>query len=189
MFGAAAFFEGAGIEVHAAADLGVVEGDGAEATVEGFVFEAVGVILARVGALVGLGLEDLAALAAHGLVDEEADAFSEAFGALRRDKLQDVVQEDRLGVVGHVWRRAACGGPRTILATYLYRRWKARLGGPKAIRAMAHKLARVLWHLLKYKEACNPEVFKKEEEKMKKKKLARLHNLAAALKCQVTPLP
>ena len=63
----------------------------------------------------------------------------------------------------------------------LFRRWTARLGRPKAITAMAHKLARILWHLLKYKEAFNPEVFKKEEEKMQRKKVARLHNLAAAL--------
>ncbi len=27
------------------------------------------------------------------------------------------------------------------------------MGAPKAITAMAHKLARVLWHLLKFKEA------------------------------------
>jgi transposase len=69
----------------------------------------------------------------------------------------------------------------------LYRRWKARLGGPKAITAMAHKLARVLWHLLKYKEPFNPEVFAKEEEKMKRKKLARLQNLAASLNYQLIP--
>ena len=108
LFGTAAFFEGAGVEVHATADLGDVEGDGAEATVEGFVLEAVGVALAGVGALVGLGLEDLTALAAHGLVDEEADAFGESVGALLRDKLQDVVQENRLGVVGHVWIWVGC---------------------------------------------------------------------------------
>lgn len=47
----------------------------------------------------------------------------------------------------------------------LYRRWKARLGTPKAITAMAHKLARVLWHLFKYREAFNPEVFQQEEKK------------------------
>ena len=35
----------------------------------------------------------------------------------------------------------------------------------------------------------NPEVFKKEEEKMKRKKLAHLQNLAAALNYQLTPLP
>lgn len=63
----------------------------------------------------------------------------------------------------------------------LYRRWKARLGSPKAITAMAHKLARILWHLLKYKAPYNPEVFAQEEQKMQRKKLARLQNLAAAL--------
>ena len=57
----------------------------------------------------------------------------------------------------------------------------ARLGSPKAITAMAHKLARVLWHLLKFKQPYNPDVFAKEEEKMKRKKLARLQNMAASL--------
>jgi transposase len=69
----------------------------------------------------------------------------------------------------------------------LYRRWKSRLGGPKAITAMAHKLARVLWHMLKYKEPFKPEVFAKEAEKMKRKKLARLQNLAASLNYQLIP--
>jgi transposase len=69
----------------------------------------------------------------------------------------------------------------------LYRRWKARLGGPKAITAMAHKLARVIWHLLKFKVAFDWKVFAKEEEKMQRKKVARLQNLAAALNYQLTP--
>ena len=67
----------------------------------------------------------------------------------------------------------------------LYRRWKARLGSPKAITAMAHKLARVLWHLLKFKQPFNPEVFAKEEQKMKRKKLQRLHNMAESLNCRI----
>ena len=71
----------------------------------------------------------------------------------------------------------------------LYRRWKARLGSPKAITAMAHKLARILWHLLKFKEPFKPEVFAKEEEKMKRKKLARLQNMAASLNYQLVPQP
>jgi len=69
----------------------------------------------------------------------------------------------------------------------LYRRWKARLGTPKAITAMAHKLARILWHLFKYRQAFNPEVFRKEEEKMQRKKLARLHNTAATLGLKLVP--
>ena len=69
----------------------------------------------------------------------------------------------------------------------LYRRWKARLGSPKAITAMAHKLARILWHLIKYKEPFKPEVFAQAEEKMKRKKLARLQTLAASLNYQLVP--
>ncbi len=69
----------------------------------------------------------------------------------------------------------------------LYRRWRARLGGPKAITAMAHKLARVLWHLLKFKEPFNPQVFAMEEAKMKRKKLQRLQNMAVSLNCRLVP--
>lgn len=64
----------------------------------------------------------------------------------------------------------------------LYRRWKARLGSPKAITAMAHKLARVLWHLLKFKQPFDAAVFAKKEEMMRRRKLARLQNLAASLR-------
>ena len=71
----------------------------------------------------------------------------------------------------------------------LYRRWKARLGSPKAITAMAHKLARVLWHLLKHQQEFDWKVFAKEEEKMKRKKLARLQNLAASMNYQLVPNP
>jgi transposase len=70
----------------------------------------------------------------------------------------------------------------------LYRRWKARLGAPKAITAMAHKLARILWHLLKYKEAFNPEVFAKEEARMKRKKLQRLEAMATTLNYRIVPI-
>lgn len=68
--------------------------------------------------------------------------------------------------------------------TYLgdcFRRWKARLGTPKAITAMAHKLARTLWHLLKYREAYDPKVWMAAEEKLRTKKLKRLYQNATAL--------
>ena len=64
--------EGAGIEGHVAAHLGDVKLDGAEAGGEGFVLVTVGVTLAGVGALVRLGLKDVGALDAQGLVDEQA---------------------------------------------------------------------------------------------------------------------
>ena len=60
-----------------------------------------------------------------------------------------------------------------------FRRWQARLGTPKAITAMAHKLARILWHLLKYREAYDPKVWAAAEAKLREKRLQRLHQSAA----------
>ncbi len=62
-----------------------------------------------------------------------------------------------------------------------FRRWKARLGTPKAITAMAHKLARVIWHMIKYRTPYDPSVWSLAEEKLKKKKLRFLQQNAAAL--------
>lgn len=52
---------------------------------------------------------------------------------------------------------------------------------------MAHKLARILWHLLKFKQPFDPAVFAREEGKMKRRKLARLQSLAASLNYQLIP--
>jgi hypothetical protein len=44
---------------------------------------------------------------------------------------------------------------------------------------MAHKLARILWHLLKYREAYDPKVWAAAEAKLREKRLKRLHQSAA----------
>ena len=62
-----------------------------------------------------------------------------------------------------------------------FRRWKARLGTPKAITAMAPKLARILWRMIKFNQPYDPNVWAAAEEKLKKKKIQRLHQNAAAL--------
>jgi len=62
-----------------------------------------------------------------------------------------------------------------------FRRWKARLGTAKAITAMAHKLARILWHLTKHRTPYDPTVWQHAEEKLRQKKIQRLHQSAAAL--------
>jgi hypothetical protein len=49
-----------------------------------------------------------------------------------------------------------------------------------AITAMAHKLARILWHLLKYREAYDSKIWAAAEKKLREKKLKRLHQNAAA---------
>jgi hypothetical protein len=53
---------------------------------------------------------------------------------------------------------------------------------------MAHKLARILWHLLKFQQPFHPEVFAQAEAKLKRKQLTRLQNLAATLNYQLTPM-
>lgn len=108
LLGADALFQGAGIEFGFAPDLRDAEGDGAEAAGEGLRFIAVSVALAGVGAFVGLGFEDLMAFDAHGFVDEDAKAFGEAVVTLVGQELHDVVQEFRIGVVGHVVLDVGC---------------------------------------------------------------------------------
>jgi hypothetical protein len=66
-----------------------------------------------------------------------------------------------------------------------FRRWKARLGTPKAITAMAHKLARIIWHLIKHHTPYDPTVWQHAEEKLRQKKIQRLHQNAAALGFQL----
>ena len=50
------------------------------------------------------------AFEAHRFVDEQADAFGEAGGALLGEELQDVVQELRISGVGHVMLCVGCVG-------------------------------------------------------------------------------
>ena len=47
-------------------------------------------------------MEDVATFDAHGFVDEEAKTFGEAVMAMVCEELQDVVEEFRVDVVGHV---------------------------------------------------------------------------------------
>jgi hypothetical protein len=54
--------------------------------------------------------------------------------------------------------------------------------------AMAHKLARILWHLLKFQQAFDWKAFEQEGAKMKRQKLKCLQNMAASLNLQLVPL-
>ena len=47
---------------------------------------------------------------AHGFVAEEAEDFGKAVVALLGEELQDVVQEFRIGVMGHVVLDVGCVG-------------------------------------------------------------------------------
>jgi transposase len=70
-----------------------------------------------------------------------------------------------------------------------YRRMKRKLGPPQAITATAHKLARIIYRMLKYGEACVRQGLEEYEKKNQKQSLLRLERAAAAIgyqlvKCQ-----
>ena len=57
----------------------------------------------------------------------------------------------------------------------------------RGLPALAHTLARNLWHRLKFKEPFNPEVFAQAEARQKRKQLAHLQHSAAALGLTLVP--
>jgi len=68
-----------------------------------------------------------------------------------------------------------------------YRRMRAKLGAPKAITAAAHKLARIVYHLLTTKEAYDDSVFAKSEERYRQRSENRLKAHAQALGFTLVP--
>lgn len=68
-----------------------------------------------------------------------------------------------------------------------FRRITRRLGRPQAITATAHKLARIVYHLLTTKEPYNESVFQRCEEQTRKRSEYRLRKQAAQLGFQLIP--
>ncbi len=70
-----------------------------------------------------------------------------------------------------------------------YRRMRSRLGAPQAITAAAHKLARILYHLLTTRTAYDESVFAREEKKQAVRQENRLRKHAKAIGFQLVPIP
>ena len=68
-----------------------------------------------------------------------------------------------------------------------FRRITRKLGRPQAITATAHKLARIVYHLLGTKEAYNESVFHKSEADTIQRAEYRLRRQAAQLGFQIIP--
>ena len=69
-----------------------------------------------------------------------------------------------------------------------FRRRKARLGAPEAITAAAHKLARIIHHLIKHRCPYDASVFAQEEELHRQRREKNLRKQAALCGYQLTPL-
>jgi len=68
-----------------------------------------------------------------------------------------------------------------------FRRIRRKLGRHQAITATAHKLARIVYHLLSTKEAYNESVFHKSEADTIRRAESRLRRQAAQLGFQIIP--
>ena len=77
---------------------------------------------------------------------------------------------------------------RSGLGDY-FRRMRAKLGAPKAITATAHKLARIVFHLLTTHEAYDETLFARRDEEARRRIENILRNQAKALGLQLIPAP
>jgi len=70
-----------------------------------------------------------------------------------------------------------------------YRRMRAKLGAPKAITAAAHKLARILYHMLKYQVEFVDSGAEAYEAKYREREIKKLEKRAAQLGCTLVVEP
>jgi transposase len=95
----------------------------------------------------------------------------------------------------HVVNRAATAlriAATTLLRSHSYlgaqyRRLRTRLGAPKAITAMAHKLARLVYRMLKYGQEYVDKGMQYYEDRYRQQQIERLLKNAAKLNLQVVP--
>jgi transposase len=70
-----------------------------------------------------------------------------------------------------------------------FRRMKSRLGTPAAVTATAHKLARILFHLITTRQAFDESVFAQIEERARDRQLLHLQKKAASFGYELTRTP
>lgn len=95
----------------------------------------------------------------------------------------------------HVTSRAAWALRMAANALYksyswlggFYRRMRAKFGAPKAITAAAHKLARIVFHLLSTRQAYDATIFAKREQQTRMRAEAKLRAQAKAMGFQLVP--
>jgi len=75
-------------------------------------------------------------------------------------------------------------GSKSHLGEY-FRRIRSRLGAPAAITAAAHKLARILYHLITTRHPYDESVFAETERHSQQRRLANLKKQAAAFGFQL----
>ena len=74
----------------------------------------------------------------------------------------------------------------TALGDY-FRRMRARLGTPKAVTTTAHKLARIIYHLITHHAAYEDSLLEHHQRQDRKRTERRLRNQARALGFELVP--
>jgi transposase len=69
-----------------------------------------------------------------------------------------------------------------------YRRLRAKLGAPKAITAMAHRLARIIWHLLTHRVPFDMSIFEAQEKAYQTRRFKSLYSAARHMGFELVPL-
>ena len=69
-----------------------------------------------------------------------------------------------------------------------YRRLRAKLGAPKAVTAMAHQLARIIWTLIARRVPFDLSIFALQEQANEQRRLNRLAASARQMGYQLTPI-
>ncbi|MDR0352085.1 MAG: transposase [Opitutaceae bacterium] len=82
----------------------------------------------------------------------------------------------------------SAGKSHSHLGDY-FRRMRTRPGAPKAITASAHKLARIIFHLLKSGQPCDVSSFARNETACQKRREDSLRKHARDLGFALIPLP
>jgi hypothetical protein len=91
--------------------------------------------------------------------------------------------------MGSTARPQHCGSTLLPSRTYLgaqYRRLRAKLGAPKAITAMAHQLARLLYRMLKYGQQYIDKGAEYYEQRNRQQQIEFVRKKAAQLGLQIT---
>ncbi|MFO7634252.1 MAG: IS110 family transposase [Caldilinea sp.] len=79
------------------------------------------------------------------------------------------------------------GRSKSALGAF-YRRMRAKHGAPKALTATAHKLARIFYHMLKYREQYNDPGQDYYEERYRTRVIQNLHRRARELGMELVPI-
>ena len=80
------------------------------------------------------------------------------------------------------------GSVRFALVVVQYRRLRSKLGAPKAITAMAHKLARLVYRMLKYGQDYVDKGMQYYEDRHRRQQIELLQKSAAKLGLQIVEI-